>query len=638
MSEKKLAKDVPGFMECLIPGMNEGLNFDELTYGSSKEVWWENIYGKKCYSHICDVVRNLRDRKYSKHMFAKDVPGFTECLVPGMNEGIDLNKLTVGSEKKIWWEHADGRRSYTATCDVVSSLRRRKKTKSKPKLAKDEPGFIECLVSGMNEGINFDELTVGSGKKVWWNDLYGNKRHSIISNVVKMLRNRNKSKPKLAKEVPGFIECLVPGMNEEINFNELTVSSSTKIWWKDFYGNKKYDLTRNVVGNIQNRKKSKPKLAKDEPGFMECLVPNKNEGIDLNELAAWSETKVWWKGLDEKERYSKTREVVKNLRCRKKTKRKPKLAKDEPGFMECLVPNKNEGIDLNELAAWSETKVCWKGLDEKERYSKTREVVKNLRCRKKTKIIPKLAKGLTSSKKHISYRKDSRRLHREIKHKFAKNEYGFMDIVKPELNPDVVFDTLPFGSNNMVRFISRDGSVRMERVKIITSYLSAGKFPIGKEDNDTGSIEKKDVLYDPPKICVSYTCRKGHENYLIDWKYNEYLQNGIEPCIKCHRVAKTFITKGCKSIAEMDPELELFWNDEKYLPNEISANSSRPILLKCPHCGHDFSPEAQKIVGRHPKCPICKDEGFNCFDNMFENMPYITTLRKGNAKWNRTTN
>ena len=85
---------------------------------------------------------------------------------------------------------------------------------------------------------------------------------------------------------------------------------------------------------------------------------------------------------------------------------------------------------------------------------------------------------------------------------------------------------------------------------------------------------------------------------------------------------------GFNDAATVDPEIKLFYSEDNDKPVHMvgAYNAHSNFKFKCPYCGHDFTRRMKNIVGKHPKCPQCKDKGLEAPQNtdyMPEGIPFL---------------
>lgn len=89
----------------------------------------------------------------------------------------------------------------------------------------------------------------------------------------------------------------------------------------------------------------------------------------------------------------------------------------------------------------------------------------------------------------------------------------------------------------------------------------------------------------------------------------------------------------CKSKEDIgavnaDESIAAFWNDSRFILDEISEHSSEQFQFHCPFCGHDFSESMESMINKSPKCPKCSDGvSYNKPFDGEEDVPYLLFSR-----------
>ena len=152
-----------------------------------------------------------------------------------------------------------------------------------------------------------DQVTPGSGKKVWWKCSQGHEWEAQITSrnigqgcpychgkrVINGVNDLATLKPQIAAEWH-------PTKNGSLTPHELSVRTQTKVWWKCNFGHE-------WVASVANRKSSgcpicsraRPRdtrtLAEAAPHIFAEVDKSKNAYVDVNNLTYGSGKKIWWK-------------------------------------------------------------------------------------------------------------------------------------------------------------------------------------------------------------------------------------------------------------------------------------------------------------------------------------------------------
>lgn len=250
--DKKYIKDIPHLVKEYDFDKNKNIDFEKLTHGSNKKVWWTCSKGHSwCCVTSDKVLKNLNCPYCSGRRACKD-----NCLKtthPHLAEEWDHDKntlkpeeITHGSKKKIWWKCEQGHEWMSAP-NTRSANTRSAKNSSCPycigrKVCKDN-----CLSTvspdiakewSNKNIIKPTDVTISSGKKVWWNCSKGHEWEAQICN-----RTVNKTgcpycaggkacKDNCLKITHSYLLKEWDYTKNKISPEEITHGSKIKVWWK----------------------------------------------------------------------------------------------------------------------------------------------------------------------------------------------------------------------------------------------------------------------------------------------------------------------------------------------------------------------------------------------------------------------
>jgi hypothetical protein len=161
---------------------------------------------------------------------------------PTKNIGITGYDFTVGTSKKVWWkcDKGDDHEWKGSIAHVACPVCRGLKVVKSNCLATLNPELAEQWHLTKNGNLTPKDVTISSGKKVWWKCDKGDD-HEWIANIGKR-QNGNRCpmclglkavksnclatlNPELAKEWH-------PTKNGELTPDDVTESSGKRVWWK----------------------------------------------------------------------------------------------------------------------------------------------------------------------------------------------------------------------------------------------------------------------------------------------------------------------------------------------------------------------------------------------------------------------
>ena len=233
------------------------------------------------------------------------------------NKDIDINQITSGSSKKVWWKCKYG---HEWEASVVNRVRGRNCPYcSNHKLLKDYndlmfrfPEIAEEWDYEKNDNLKPDQVLYGSNIKVWWKcKNCGNSWEALIPNRVyhnrgcpycshqKILKGYNDlatTNPELASE--WLVE------KNKLKAEEVMKGTHKKFWWKckkgHYYESLIYDringkgcpicANKKVVRGINDLTTTRPDLLEEWD-----YEKNNKLGIYPTEVHKGSSKKVWWK-------------------------------------------------------------------------------------------------------------------------------------------------------------------------------------------------------------------------------------------------------------------------------------------------------------------------------------------------------
>ena len=340
------------------PTKNGGLKPSDVTIGSIKKVWWmlpyddvktgkhfdfewESTIGNRVQGNGCPYICGKGVWKGFNDLESQ-YPDIAREWHPTKNGDLKPSDVIAGSEKKVWWyfPYDDINTGRHFDFEWEARIADRIKGMGCPYIctanAKVYKGFndLETLYPQIasewhpakNGKLKPSDVTVSSGKKVWWllpyDDIKSGKHYdfeweSIIANRVK-----GSGCPYLCgKQVyKGFndLETLYPQIarewhptkNGKLKPSNVTVSSGEKVWWllpyDDIKSGKHFDFEWESIIASRVKGSGCPYLCGKQvyKGFndLETLYPQiarewhptKNGDIKPSDVTIGSEKKIWW--------------------------------------------------------------------------------------------------------------------------------------------------------------------------------------------------------------------------------------------------------------------------------------------------------------------------------------------------------
>lgn len=174
------------------PTKNGDLTPDQVSYGSKKKVWWVCEKGHEWNTHVTSRSNGngcpyCSGRKASKeHNLLRSHPGIAKEWHSTKNGDLTPDQVTPVSGKKVWWQCEKGHewvtdvanRSYGYGCPYCSGRRASKGYN----LLRLHPDVAKEWHPTKNGVLTPDQVTPGSGKKVWWVCDNGHEWLAVIKN------------------------------------------------------------------------------------------------------------------------------------------------------------------------------------------------------------------------------------------------------------------------------------------------------------------------------------------------------------------------------------------------------------------------------------------------------------------------
>ena len=253
-------KVIPGFndLATLRPDLaaewnserNEGLRSLDVTASSGKKVWWICAEGHEWEATIANRGKG-RGCPYcgNKRVLA----GFNDLATtnadlaaewhPTMNGELSPQDVMAGTRKKVWWLCAKGHewsasvanRSNGCGCPVCSG---KKVVPGINDLATVNPNLAEQWNAERNKPLDPQQVSSGSGKKVWWVCARGHEWEASISS-----RHKGAGCPYCAgqRAIPGETDLGTtrpelaaewhPSKNDGLTPQDVMAGTSKKVWW-----------------------------------------------------------------------------------------------------------------------------------------------------------------------------------------------------------------------------------------------------------------------------------------------------------------------------------------------------------------------------------------------------------------------
>lgn len=325
------------------------------------------------------------------------------------NDGIDLNEITFGSNKIVWWKCKCGVKWKASSVNRVwgrakcpnCKIHHKKNNKIIiPRSIKNDNEkrtlvFTHPLISKewhpiKNEDLTPDKITHGSVKLVWWMCEKGHEYQQTIGKRTNEGRGCIECK-NYKKLYENSLEKYYPNITKEWHLTKnnclpsvISYKSRNNIWWKCRFDHEwKMSIATRMMG--KGCPFCKDVVEYDQvklKNIMNELHPNKNDGNDIQK----TNIKLWWKCCKGHEWQAKTYERLRGKGCPYCNGKKI----CENNNFEAMYPEiakewnlvKNGDLKPNEVFPISNLKVWWKCCNGHEWIAPISDrTYKNLGCR-----------------------------------------------------------------------------------------------------------------------------------------------------------------------------------------------------------------------------------------------------------------
>ena len=544
--------------------------------------------------------------------------------------GLDINKLSSGSNKVAWWicneGHSFRRRIVERTvrghgCPYCSG---RKILPGFNDFATKNPELLQEWDYEKNKKLGIDPTTIGVGfrPKVWWICRNGHSYDSVIHPRTKGVGCPYCSDP-IRKILPGFndIATTNPDILSEWDYGMNTVTPSEVsrgysniLYWRCKEGHSyrskivdrirgngcPYCSGRKAIAGISDLFTKYP-LLKSEWDFEKNL-------IDPTSIVRGGNKQFWWKCERGHEWKSTVTARIGNdniIHMCPKCARSLRVSfsekilffyikKNFPDALENYRPAWLSGKELDIYIPSIHTAIEYDGAW----YHKTeRDIEKDSLCNDNKIVLIRIrergAKKLIGSSSIVFSLPDKNRP--DGSHVIPALNFIERQL-KTSFNVDIAKDYDEI--RKMVSSFSIDNCVAVTNPEVLSEW---------DYEKNSKSGHTPYNLSAGANVYVYWRCKKGHS-------YKAILPNKINGGTGCPYCSGRKILKGFNDIATTEPELLLIWDYEKNIisPDEVSSGSNKEVWLKCER-GHSY--RVKMLNHKKGGCPYCSGHktlaGFN---------------------------
>lgn len=531
------------------------------------------------------------------------------------NQNFDINKLTLGSDKKIWWicenghewEASIGSRNRTnAGCPICSN-----------KIILKGYNDLETLNPTLSKEWNYkrneigaNEIGIGSNKKVWWQCEKG---HEWQASVVNRLKENGTGCPYCTNQkiLKGYndLETLNPSLVKEWNYEknsikpyEIGMYSSKKVWWKCEKGHE-WEATIDVRSRVKtgcpfccNKKilKGYNDFLSNYPQIAKEWNYEKNQKLLPEMYSSKSNKKVWWKCEKGHEWEATISNRVSNHNCPFCNKEKVTSFSEKIVYFYIkkyfpLAIDNYKMVELGKREIDIFIPNLMVGIEYDGGYyhdSIENDLEKDKMCDslgiKLYRIRDNKCKQINSTS-ICYYRKDkSNKDLEEIINKILLE----LNVNNVNVNIDKDLEEIYLTMN----FSEKAKSLYIKNEKLIQEW--------NYEKN--GNLTPEMVSFKSNKK-VWWKCNKNHE-----WQDTVNHRSSGRGCPYC---SNRRLLKGYNDLLTKNPKLAKEWNYSKnngLLPSEVFSSSSKIVWWKCSKCGYEWKSSINNLSKKEKFCAKCK--------------------------------
>ena len=533
------------------------------------------------------------------------------------NINLDINKITLGSNKKAWWKCSKGHEweapIYSRSKNGCPYCSGQRILKGYNDLATINPDLAREWNYEKNGDLKPSMISPGNNKKVWWKCSKGHEWKASVNH-----RNDGSGCPVCSnrKILKGYndLTTINPDLAREWNYeknldlkpDDVTANSNKKVWWKCSKGHEwKIDICSRNNGNscpiCANRivLKGYNDLETINPNITKEWNYEKNGDLKPNLVLAGTNKKVWWKCFKGHEWKTAIVSRINGSGC-------PICAKElqtsfpeqaiyfyiKKLFPDAINGDRHLGIELDIYIPSKKIAIEYDGIFWHK--DKKRDERKNNICKKNNIVLF--------------------RVREDQKCEWSEDEY--LKIINCNGSDESIEKSIKIIINLLGENLNVD--LNKDRSYIYMSFINGQKEQsllninpkIATEWNyeKNGSL-KPDMVTSNSSKKVWWRCSKGHE-----W---QALVSGRNNGAGCPYCAGQKILKGYNDLVTINPELAKEWNYEKNMdlkPDMVTSGSIQKVWWKCKK-GHEWQATVSNRKYGKTGCPICTNmqvlKGYN---------------------------
>lgn len=330
LSKANLASARPDIAAEWHPTLNEDLRPDSVHPGTPRSVWWQ------CSKNPHHVWRaQVRSRTRSGGSGCPHCAGKARCPAPGesladlhpkiaaqwdghLNKEKRPSDVSPGSSFEAWWR-CDVDPAHVWRASVASRVRGRgcgvcagKQVTNSNSLARLRPDLATQWHPSRNGALGPEQVTVFSGRKVWWLCPVADDHEWTASVSSRSAGNgcpccagfKVADSNRLSIQRPDIAAQWHPTLNGELTPDQVTVGTSTRVWWQCAEGAdhvwrttvvKRTRDGRGCPACAGSQVADSNRLSIQRPDIAAQWHPTLNGELTPADVAIGSTKRVWWK-------------------------------------------------------------------------------------------------------------------------------------------------------------------------------------------------------------------------------------------------------------------------------------------------------------------------------------------------------
>lgn len=245
--DNSLAVSYPKLVQDWHPTRNGNLTPYDVVSGTHKKVWWRCERGHEWCASVVPRTKGVgcpfcANRAVSvENSLSSVYPSVAKEWHPVKNHALTSKEVSPGSNKRVWWicarHHEWQAVVYSRTNGSGCPYCAGNLPSIHNSLRALRPGLVDEWHPIKNNSITPDDVTVCSGKKVWWRCPHQHEWQSSVANRAKgagcpYCANKSIDANNSLQALNfGLAKEWHPHKNHQLTPKDVAASSSKKVWW-----------------------------------------------------------------------------------------------------------------------------------------------------------------------------------------------------------------------------------------------------------------------------------------------------------------------------------------------------------------------------------------------------------------------